>query len=220
MNSSEKFSDYIIKQAGDFWDRATDHIFIQEMVISKLNRKSFSNYLIQDYAFVDSFLDLVSHMIAYSKTINQKHRLSTFLSMATSEENQYFIRSFKELGVKESDYCWKNIKRSSVIKRFDEEIKKAIKSNSYEDCLIVLFCAESVYCEWATKYEDKNPKEFYFKEWMTLHNNPEFKEFVLWLRSEVDSLNTLAENRKAELSNTFTKVCELEALFFDESYNN
>lgn len=212
------FFNSIVKQAGEHWDKATDHIFIQEMVNNTLNKEVFAKYLIQDYAFVNSFLDLVSYTIAYSRTVEQKNRLANFLAMITSDEDDYFIRSFKALGVKESQYHAASIDRYPAIKGFDEEIRKAIESRKYEHCLTVLVCAESVYCEWASKYEDKTPESFYFNEWIILHNNPYFKSFVSWLKSEVDALGNLPEKSRNEMAQIFSRVCELESRFFDESY--
>ncbi len=213
-----KLSEKIIQNASPYWDKATDHQFVREMVEGSLDPAVFAQYLIQDYAFVDSFLDLVSYMIAYSSTIEQKHRLSTFLSMITSDEDDYFIRSFKALGVDEKDYLPENVKRFASIQGFDEAIKNAISSKRYEYCLAVLYCAESVYCEWATKYQDKEPDEFYYNEWLLLHNNQEFKDFVGWLQSEIDALSDTSKDVQEEVGKIFIQVCQLEAGFFDESY--
>ncbi len=213
-----KLSEKIIQNASPYWHKATDHQFVREMVNGTLDKAVFAEYLIQDYAFVDSFLDLVSYMIAYANTIEQKHRLSTFLSMITSDEDDYFIRSFKALGVDEKDYSPENVKRFPSIQGFDEAIKKAIASKKYEHCLAVLCCAESVYCEWATKYQDKKPEEFYFAEWLLLHNNKDFKEFVDWLKSELDALSDTPKVVQKEVEDIFVQVCQLEAAFFDESY--
>ncbi len=156
-----KFSSIMIEKARKYWHEATNHPFIREMVEGSLDKNLFAEYLIQDYAFVDSFLDLIGYTIAYSNTIEQKHKLSTFLSMITSEEDDYFLRSFKALGVAEERYNPKKVKRFSSIEGFDREIREAIKSGKYENCLAVLACAESVYCEWAKKYRKwKNSNYF------------------------------------------------------------
>ncbi|PID63582.1 MAG: transcriptional regulator [Gammaproteobacteria bacterium] len=215
-----KFSDKLIQQAEPHWQRATDHIFVQEMVDGTLKKQAFSYYLIQDYAFVNAFLELVGYTIAYSDTIEQKHRLSTFLSMVTSEENDYFIRSFEALGVPESEYRDPK-KCSPAIQGFQRAIQSAIFGDekfSYANCLIVLACAESVYCEWGVKYRDKQPEAFYFNEWLTLHNNDFFQSFVAWLKSELDRLEDFPAEEQQRFSDRFNLICELEAQFFDECY--
>lgn len=175
--------------------------------------------MIQDYAFIDVFLKLISYTIAYSETIEQKHKLATFLKMITSSEDDYFIRSFKALGVKEEVFNPKKVALCKSIKDFKEAIEEAIESQCYERCLIVLFCAEAVYCQWASNYAHKSPEQFYFNEWILLHNNDYFKEFIAWLRQEVDNLELLNKEDKDTLSKKFKHICKLELSFFDEVYH-
>ncbi len=214
-----RYSELIIKEAGLFWDKATDHLFIKEMVNGTLNKKIFANYLIQDYAFIDVFLKLISYTIAYSETTEQKNKLATFLKMITSSEDDYFIRSFNALDIKEVEFNPKKVQFCKSIEGFRKAIEEAIESQSYERCLIILFCAEAVYCEWACNYSDKTPEQFYFNEWILLHNNDYFKEFIAWLRQEVDNLELLNKEDKDTLSKKFKHICKLELSFFDEVYH-
>lgn len=215
------FSDYLIKQAEPHWQNATDHVFIREMVDGTLDKKAFAHYLVQDYLFIGAFVELLGYGIAYSQTFEQKHRLSTFLSMVTSEENDYFIRSFKALGVEESHYLNPSIKLSPAIAGFRQAIREAIDSGAgmgYANCLVIIACAESVYCEWGVKYRDKSPDDFYFNEWLTLHNNEYFQSFVAWLKTELDGLGDFPIAQRRQFSQSFNHICELEAQFFDECY--
>lgn len=36
-----RYSELIIKEAGHYWDNATDHIFVKEMVDGTLNKREF-----------------------------------------------------------------------------------------------------------------------------------------------------------------------------------
>ncbi|RKR72778.1 thiaminase/transcriptional activator TenA [Otariodibacter oris] len=216
-----KFSDYLIQQAEPYWQQATDHGFIRDMVDGTLDKKVFANYLVQDYAFVRVFADLIAYAIAYSKTLEQKHRLSTFLSMITSAEDDYFIRSFEALGVEPSHYLDPNLAVFPSIQGFHDEIKKAIDSGAevgYANCMTIITCAEAVYCHWGVKYREKSPEAFYFNEWITLHNNDYFQSLVAWLKSEMDQLGEDQKVDREQLSALFTKICQLESQFFDESY--
>ncbi len=215
-----KFSDYTIGESKEYWDKATDHIFIKEMVDGVLDKELFAKYLVQDYAFVNSFLNLVSYTIAYSKTIEQKNKLSGFLNMITSSEDDYFIRSFNALGIKEEDYNPKKVVFSDSINAFDKAIERAIETKDYNACIVVLFCAESIYCTWGCKYAHKKPDQFYFNEWLLLHNNEYFKGFVSWLKSEVDNISNSTKDEENTLLETFKNICKLELRFFDESYGN
>lgn len=215
------FSDVLIQEAEPHWQSATDHDFIREMVDGTLDTEAFSYYLIQDYAFVNAFVELLGYCIAYSTTMEQKHRLSSFLSMVSSEENDYFLRAFQELGVSEARYQPSNVELSPAMQGFHQVISTVIQlgaTTGYANCLVVLSCAEMVYREWGVRHQACCPEAFYFNEWLTLHNNDDFVSFVDWLKSELDQLSDLPAAELQSLSQLFSQFAQLEAQFFDECY--
>lgn len=218
MKNSEKF----IRNSKFFYEKAVNHIFVKEMADGILDKDKFRNYLIQDYIFINVFVDLVSYTLAYSRTMKQKYGFSKFLSMITSDEDDYFIRSFQELGV--SYEVYENTKLSNTMQKFLNLIHKAIKSGKedsnrgYRNCLAILMCAESIYCDWGIKYEKNSPKEYYFNEWIKLHNNLDFRNFVIWLKKEVGEISFLNLNEEKEMEEFFKETCKLEIDFFEESY--
>ncbi len=218
---NKKFSQVLIERAGIHWKNAVDHKFIREMVNGTLDDAVYANYLVQDYAFINPFTRLVAFATAYAHTMKQRHELSRFLSILTSEEDDYFIRSFEALGVPESVYSAEDLTIYPSIQGFRDAIKRGIETGhdfGYETCIVIIMAAEAVYCEWAITYKDKKPEQFYFNEWLLLHNNEGFVQFVDWLKSEVDALDSLDDVKKEELTKLFIEVCELESQFFKESF--
>ncbi len=100
------------------------------------------------------------------------------------------------------------------------ETGKEDSARGYRNCLAVLMCAESVYCDWGIKNENKSPKEYYFNEWIKLHNNEDFRELVKWLKEEVDNINFSNSDEEKEMKEFFEEACRLEIDFFEESYKN
>lgn len=213
--SDLKFSEEVRSYGEPYWSAATDHVFIREMVSGELSVDAFRHYLIQDYAFFRHFTDLVAHAIVHAPEMAQIHQLSGFLSDVTDGENDYFLRSFAELGVTEEQYLDPQL--NPVMQRFAKVIEQAIE-RGYHDCLMVLLCAEWVYWSWGDKYRECEPKAFYFAEWLQLHNHTGFTKFVSWLRSEADRLNTLDTTEQARLKEVFRTCCQLEEDFFTYAY--
>lgn len=206
------------------WSRATGHTFTQELANGTLDLRVFGPYLIQDYAFVETLVNMVAIATAKAPTMQQKHQLSNFLANVTSDENTYFVRSFEALDIKEKDYI--NPALTPISQAFLTEINDAAE-HGYYDCISVLCCAEWVYLEWAkavrpmaTEYEAKHgkPLPFYFLEWIDLHDNTEFEAFVHWLRTEVDAFSTLDTNTQARLQQRFNRMSEWEHQFFSSAY--
>lgn len=206
-----KFSEIIRENAEPFWSETVNHKFVHELADGTLSKSAFIHYLVQDYAFFKHFADLLSYAIVYAPEYQQVHQLAGFLSDVTDGENDYFLRSFKELGVNEKEYLNPNL--NPVMQGFADTITKATQTG-YHDCLIVLSCAEWTYWTWANSVQNKRPTQFYFSEWITLHNYPDFGKFVLWLRSELDRLFELPEEEQRRLRDLFRHCCQLERDFF------
>src|ERR1700761_3101663 len=57
---------------------------------------------------------------------------------------------------------------------------------SYAAALSVLVVAEWLYLDWASRAPQPLPANFVHAEWITLHDNPDFRSFVDFLRAELD----------------------------------
>lgn len=208
------------------WSQATGHQFTQELANGTLDLQVFTQYLIQDYAFVETLVNMVAIATAKAPKMQQKHVLSSFLVNVSSDENTYFVRSFDTLGIAESDY--KNPALTPISQAFLTELNDAAE-HGYYDCISVLCCAEWVYLEWAqavrqiaTQYETTHgqPLPFYFLEWIDLHDNADFETFVHWLRAEVDAFATLDATSQARLLSRFKRMSEWEHQFFSSAYES
>jgi len=83
--------------------------------------------------------------------------------------------------------------------------------------LSVLMVCGGLYLDWASKAPAKRPESFVHHEWISLHDYPEFRELVDFLRRELDRVGPSDAQRAREF---FSRAVELEQLFFDESYTH
>ena len=65
-------------------------------------------------------------------------------------------------------------------------MREAADTRSYAAALSVLVVAEWLYLDWASRAPQPLPKNFVHAEWITLHDNPNFRGFVDFLRTELD----------------------------------
>jgi len=84
----------------------------------------------------------------------------------------------------------------------------------------VLCAAEWSYLSWAERAGGHaTPRSFIHAEWITLHDNPAFRAFVAWLRSELDRTGAaLDPAEQARCRTLFHQAIELEEAFFDAPY--
>jgi thiaminase/transcriptional activator TenA len=141
-----------------------------------------------------------------------KGRLADFLGTITSEENDYFQRSFEALDG-DADAA-----PDATTRAFVDLLERAGRQGGYAETLAVLTPAEWVYETWATGI-DSRPDAFYLAEWIELHANPAFVDFVGWLRSELDREGAaVSARRQRRLDALFRRTVELERDFFEAPY--
>ena len=216
-HSDARFTDWLRDLAQPDWDAAVTHRFTQELGDDRLDDAVFARYLVQDYVFVEALVTLLGYAVAHAPNMAAKKRLSAFLAAVTSDENDYFERSFTALGLKEAD--WADPTLSPVTRDFMAVLGEAGAAGSYADCLSVMVPAEWIYLTWAKAQAGKPTTRAYLKEWTDLHVLPEFEDFVNWLRGELDCAGAaLPDAQQAEVVDRFRRLVALEVAFFDAAY--
>ncbi|MEF8840326.1 MAG: TenA family protein [Haloarculaceae archaeon] len=211
-----RFTDWLCERSEPGWTDATEHRFVRELDEGTLDDAVFERYLVQDYAFVEALVGAFGHAVGRAPTMEAKARLSAFLGTLTDEEDDYFERSFDALGVPEADRT--DPERAEVTEAFEDLLVRASLEGGYEETLAVLIPAEWVYLTWASSVSN-TPETFYLREWVELHDAPEFGSFVEWLLSELDEYGpALSERRRRRVERLFDRTVSLEVAFFDAAY--
>ena len=213
----EKFSEYLRNSSGKLWNEATNHKFTNELKNDKLEDHIFKKYIIQDYIFVETLVTFIGKAVYLSPNMNSKIKWANFLYAITSDENNYFQRSFDALDISKEERT--NTKLFLTISDFSKLMHEVANTGTYEEILAVILAAEWVYYTWASNAKKPYPKRFYLSEWITLHNNSSFKGTLDWIKKELDITSqklTISEQHK--VANLFIKIVRLEVSFFDACY--
>lgn len=208
-----RFSDELRDAHREKWDAAVGHRFVQELFNGTIDDGVMASYLVQDYRFLDSFLQLLGAAMSTADELAPRLRLSQFIGEVAGDENTYFLRSFEELGVTEEQRD--NTPDTAACAGFTGLMREAAETRSYAAALGVLVVAEWLYLDWATNAPEKRPESFVHNEWIELHNYPEFHDLVEFLRSEVDRVGP--GNREV-VEEYFGRAVALELDFFNNSY--
>jgi thiaminase/transcriptional activator TenA len=212
-----RFSEWLREGAEPLWSEAVNHRFTRELADGTLSDSVMRRYLVQDYAFLDSFVRLLASAIVKAPSLADRVPLGRFLGAVTGDENTYFQRAFEALGVPAED-------RERPVLRgptqaFHEVMADAIADTGYLETLTPLVVFEWLYNAWAAAVADRQPEKFYHREWIALHTNPVFDSFVAWLRAQLDrDGSTLAPERQDRILALFRRVVALEKAFFDDAY--
>ena len=67
-------------------------------------------------------------------------------------------------------------------------MREAAETRSYAAALSVLVVAEWLYLDWASRTPKPLPDNFVHAEWITVHDNPDFRDFARFLGAELDRI--------------------------------
>jgi thiaminase/transcriptional activator TenA len=217
-SDSDRYTAWLRARTGGDWTGATEHRFVRELGRDELDDAAFRRYLVQDYAFVDALTSLVGHAAGHAPTVEARVELAGFLTTVGTDEDGYFQRSFDALGVPERDRTDPELR--PVTRAFEDLLGRAARTG-YAEALAVLVPVEWIYLEWATAAaEGDRPDRSYLDEWIDLHAVPAFREFVGWIREQLDAVGpTLSRRRERRVDRLFRRAVELEVAFFDAAYD-
>lgn len=211
---STSFSQQLRSAAQPTWDDAVNHRFVDELIGAEIDDAVMAGYLIQDHRFLDAFLALLGAGIATSDSPAARLRLGRFAGMISSKENTYFLRAFEALGVSEEQR--RSTPDAEPTAGFIAIMAEAAETRSYPAVLAVLTVTEWLYQDWAARAPQHPVSEnFVHTEWIGLHNNPDFVDFVGFLRDELDRAGPTEADTAADF---FHRTVMLELEFFNALY--
>ena len=212
-----RFTNWCRARAGPDWTAATEHRFTEKLHAGTLDDAVFRQYLVQDFAFLERLVGTFGHALGDAPSMAAKSRLTEFVGTLTGDENDYFERSFEALDVPEGKRIDPDL--TPTTRELHDLLGHAVGTGGYAETLAVLVPAEWIYRSWAGDAPDERPERFYLAEWIELHDNPAFDDFVAWLRAELDREGAAASPRRQQrLERLFRRTVELESAFFDSAY--
>ena len=210
---SERFTETLRAANEPDWSHAVGHRFVEELFAGSVPNAVMARYLIQDHRFLDSFLTLLGAVLASADTFEAKLRFARFIGMVSGEENTYFLRAFEALGVTDDRRAADPDTQPTA--GFKAIMREAAETRGYAAALSVLVVAEWLYLDWASRAPKPLPDNFVHAEWITLHDNRDFRGFVDFLRAELDRVGPGQPDLCRDF---FRRAVALERSFFEAAY--
>ena len=209
----ERFTEGLRAASEPSWSRAVGHRFVNELLTGSVPDAVMARYLIQDHRFLDSFLTLLGAALVSADTFEAKLRFGRFIGIMSSEENTYFLRAFGALGVTEERRAADPDTQPTA--GFKAIMREAAETRSYAAALSVLVVTEWLYLDWASRAPKPLSDNFVHAEWIKLHDNPNFRGFVDFLRVELDRVGPAQAGMCRDF---FSRAVALELSFFEAAY--
>lgn len=197
------------------WRASIEHRFVDELLAGTVSDTVMGRYLIQDHRFIDAFVTLVGAAVASADEFESRLRFGRFLGMVCSAENDYFLRSFAALDIGDERH---DVPDAAPTAGFKALMRDAAATRSYVAILAVLNVAEGLYLDWAQRLGGRPmPQNFIHAEWIALHDNDFFVDFVRFLKAELNRVGPQDEDVARDF---FKRAVDLELAFFNCVYED
>ncbi|GLX02008.1 TenA family protein [Microtetraspora sp. NBRC 16547] len=207
--SDPVFSGWLRSSSEPDWTAVVTHAFAAAITRGEADMR---HYLEQDFQFVDAFTALLGAAVASADSFEARVPIGRFLGLAvTDTERGYFQRALAALG---ADPVPETLEPVTV--DFRALMDETRSSQRYPLIIAVLCVAEWTYLGWASRAVVPFPENFVHREWIELHDGPEFRAWVDFLRGELDRLGPgLTEAEQRQVLDVFRRTVHLERRFFD-----
>lgn len=214
QQAEPRVSDWLRESSAPDWEATVAHPLFDALADGSLPRDHLAHYLVQDYGFVDPFTALLGHAIGQAPEMADRVVLGRFMGMLTSEENTFFERAFEATGVPAEQRAAPPY--LPVTRDFRRLLEDVGLGGDYAEILAVLVVTEWIYLGWAQRVQPGPQADSFAREWIGLHDNPEFERFVGWLRARLDAVaGDLPEPFFGQVAATFRATVRLERAFHD-----
>ncbi|MEU7002263.1 TenA family protein [Nonomuraea sp. NPDC046570] len=203
------FSEWLRSSSEPDWTAVVTHPFATAICHGEADMR---RYLAQDFQFVDTFTALLGAAVACADSFEARVPIARFLGLTvTDTERGYFHRALAALG---EDLVPKTLEPVTV--DFRALMDEARTGRRYPLIIAVLCVAEWSYLGWASRAEEPLPADFVHREWIDLHDGPDFRSWVNFLRGELDRLGPdLPDQEQQQVLDIFQRTTHLERRFFD-----
>ncbi len=209
----DRFTDLLRRDSEPDWSAATGHRFVRELCDGTVGDAAMARYLVQDHRFLDGFLMLLGAAMATADSLAARLRYGRSAGIVSGEENTYFLRAFADLGIDEAERA--AVPDAEPTRALAALMREAAASGRYVAVLSVLCVAEWLYLDWASAAPRPLPQRFVHAEWIILHDSPDFRAFVGFLREELDRVGPADPDTARDV---FRRAVAIEAAFFDAAY--
>jgi thiaminase/transcriptional activator TenA len=200
------------------WEQVVTHPFVEEMGADTLPLKKFQRYFVQDYVFVRDFTRLLALAVAKAPDFPTARRLAAFLAGVLDGEEGLFQRSFRKWGLRESQYA--DTQPATATRAMGDLLTRVAYEGSFAEILTVLVVTEGTYLDWASRLvEAGRVGSGVAREWVGIHSNADFRDFVEWLFETLEEM-PMTDAERSSVEDLFGVTLSYELAFFEMGYRD
>ncbi|WP_130834782.1 TenA family protein [[Erwinia] mediterraneensis] len=209
------FSDQLLAQHQDVWQRMQQHRFVQDIGQDRLPDAVFNRYLVFEGNFVATAIAIFALAVSKAPGIRQQRWLIGVLNALVDTQIAWFEEVLARRNINPADYP----DDLPGVTAFRDGMLKVAQQGSYADIITLMFGAEWMYYHWCKRVSAQPQQDPHIRRWVEMHAEEEFHQQASWLKAELDACAlTLSAEEKQALSDLYGTVLQWEIDFHSAAY--
>ena len=149
-----KLSDTLFAEVEDLWKEAAGKPFVREMAKGTLDEDCFRHYMIQDYLYLQDYMDILNLILANASDPGLRDFLHGTIEETKNETERVHVPNMRKIGIRDEELSgWG---RESVIIDYVGYMKRQLEEKG-----ILAGLTAMLQCSWAYAYIGKTLTEEY-----------------------------------------------------------
>ncbi|MBO4477687.1 MAG: hypothetical protein J5757_05105 [Lachnospiraceae bacterium] len=214
-----KITNLLFEASKGKWQQAAAQPFVAEMASGKLSSERFRYYMLQDYYYLQAYIDILNIIRSHAETDEQREFIDVTIQVTKDELTQVHIPSMAQMGITQEQID--TVGLSDAGKAYLDYLRKVSDGPVLRGLTALLQCCwlyAYIAREWMEKSADTIAASPY-KTWFAAYTAP---EYVAARDAWVDLVDRLAEVadtvERAQLCEIFVTCAGHENSFWEAAY--
>ena len=216
-----KLSDTLFAEVEDLWKEAAEKPFVIEMAKGTLDEDRFRHYMIQDYLYLQDYMDILNLILAHASDSGLRAFLRGTIEETKNETERVHVPNMRKIGIRDEELS--GCGRENVIIEYVGYMKRQLEEKGLLAGLTAM-----LQCSWAYAFVGKTLTEKYldniaaspYRSWFEAYT---CGDYAAANRKWIDVLDKEAEAtgeaERAQLCRIFRTCAEYENRLWDDLYS-
>lgn len=216
-----QLSDALFAEVEDLWKEAAEKTFVREMAKGTLDEERFRHYMIQDYLYLQDYMDILNIILAHASDPGLRDFLQGTIEETRNETYRVHVPNMRKIGISDAELS--RCSREKVIVDYVGYMKRQLEEKGLLAGLTAM-----LQCSWAYAYigktlTEKCPDEIAASPYLSWFEAYTCGEYVAANRKWIEVLDKEAEKtgeaERARLCRIFRTCAEYENRLWDDLYS-
>ena len=182
-----KLSDTLYTEVKNLWKEAAEKPFVIEMAKGTLDEERFRHYMIQDYLYLQDYMDILNLILAHASDPGLRAFLRSTIEETKNETERVHVPNMRKIGI--SDEELSGCGRESVIIEYVGYMKRQLEEKGLLAGLTAMLQCSWVYAFVGKTLTEKCPDEIAASPYLSWFEAYTCADYILANQNWIDVLD-------------------------------